>query len=312
MKILVTGCAGFIGSHLCEKLLIEGHDVIGLDNLNNSYDTKLKKYNLSMLEPEERFIFIKDDICTTQCILEHKPEKICHLAGISGNTNSLKNSEIYVKNNIMGTINLLNQAVSTNVKLFVYASCGYVYGLNDIPFNENDKLENMNSHYAVTKKSVEDFCKLYHQLYNLSIIGLRIFSVYGPSGNPNSISIKFLKNIINEKEIVIYGDGYTMRDYTYIDDIIDGIILSIENKSNNNCELYNLGNNNPVMIKTIIETCEKIVGKKAIIKNLPKQKGTLNITMADISKAKINLGYNPKIGLEDGLEKTYKWLLIYK
>ena len=310
MVVLVTGCAGFIGSHLCEQLLANGEEVIGIDNLNDYYDVELKKYNLSMLEPEERFTFIEEDVCSTQCILKHKPEKICHLAAMAGVRYSLSNPDVYVKNNIMGTINLLNQAVSTKVKLFVYASSSSVYGLNNIPFVETDKLESMNSHYAVTKKSVEDFCKLYNQLYKLNVIGLRFFTVYGPSGRPDMAPYKFLKNIMNEKEITVYGDGFSMRDYTYIDDIINGIILSIENKNNDTCEVYNLGNNDPIMLNTFIKTCEKVVGKKAKIKKVENQKGDVPLTLADISKAKNNLGYEPKIKLEDGLRKTYQWLKL--
>ena len=310
MKILVTGCAGFIGSHLCEKLLTDGHDVIGIDNLNDYYDVKTKEYNLSMLLPEERFTFIKEDICTSDCINKHKPDKVCHLAAMAGVRYSLSNPEVYVKNNIIGTINLLNQSVAAKVKLFVYASSSSVYGLNTVPFKENDCLEKMNSHYAVSKKSVEDFSRLYNQLYNLNVIGLRFFTVYGPSGRPDMAPYKFLNNIINEKEINVYGDGYSIRDYTYIDDIIDGIILSIENKNNDTCEVYNLGNNEPIILNEFIKTCEKIVGKKAIIKYIENQKGDVPITLADITKAKQNLGYNPKVKLEDGLIKTYKWLKL--
>ena len=312
MKILVTGCAGFIGSHLCERLLVNGHDVIGVDNLNDYYDITLKEYNLSILLPEERFTFIKEDICSSDCINKHKPDKVCHLAAMAGVRYSLSNPEVYIKNNIMGTINLLNQSVVSKVKLFVYASSSSVYGLNSIPFKEDDCLEKMNSHYAVSKKSVEDFCRLYNQLYNLNVIGLRFFTVYGPSGRPDMAPYKFLKNIMNEKEINVYGDGYSLRDYTYIDDIIDGIILSIENKNNDKSEIYNLGNNNPIILNEFIKVCEKVVGKKAIIKKIENQKGDVPVTLADITKAKQNLGYNPKVKLEDGLRKTYQWIKLCK
>lgn len=311
MKILVTGCAGFIGSHLCEKLLFENNTVIGIDNLNDSYDVKLKNYNLSMLLPEENFTFIKEDICISDCINKFKPDKVVHLAGLSGIKKSIEEPNLFIKNNIMGTINLLNQSVSSNVKLFVYASSSSVYGLNTIPFREEDKIDNMNSQYAVSKKSIEDYCKLYSQLYKLNTIGLRLFNVYGPSGRPDMVPFTFLKNIYEEKEIKIYGDGYSIRDYTYIDDIIDGIILSLENKNNDKCEIYNLGNNYPVMLNSFIEYCEKIVGKKAKKKYIEKQIGDINITMADITKAKSKLGYEPKIKLLDGLKKTFQWIKLY-
>lgn len=308
MKILVTGCAGFIGSHLCEQLLANGEEVIGVDNLNDYYDVELKKYNLSMLEPEERFIFLKDDIVTSNCINYYKPDKVVHLAAMAGVRYSLTNPNEYVRNNIMGTINLLNQCVNNNVQNFVYASSSSVYGLNNIPFSESDNLNKMNSHYAVSKKSVEDFCRLYNQLYNLNVIGLRFFTVYGPSCRPDMAPFKFLKNIIDEKDITVYGDGFSMRDYTYIDDIIDGIILALINKNNDKCEIYNLGNNNPIILNDFIKTCEKVCGKKAKIKYIENQKGDVPITFANIDKAKQNLGYNPKVNLEKGLTETYNWI----
>ena len=147
-------------------------------------------------------------------------------------------------------------------------------------------------------------------MYKLSSIGLRFFTVYGPSGRPDMAPIKFLNNIMNEKEITIYGDGFSMRDYTYIDDIIDGILLALENKNNDKCEIYNLGNNSPVMLNSFIEICEKITGKKAKKKHIEKQKGDVNITLADISKAKNKLDYIPKVNLEEGLTKTYNWLKL--
>ena len=310
MKILVTGCAGFIGSHLCERLLVNGHDVIGVDNLNDYYDITLKEYNLSILLPEERFTFIKEDICSSDCINKHKPDKVCHLAAMAGVRYSLSNPEVYIKNNIMGTINLLNQSVASKVKLFVYASSSSVYGLNSIPFKEDDCLEKMNSHYAVSKKSVEDFCRLYNQLYNLNVIGLRFFTVYGPSGRPDMAPYKFLNAIKNNEEIQLYGDGTSFRDYTYIDDIIDGTIKAIDNCSNN--RIFNLGCGNPITLNNFVQLCEKITNRKANIKYTDKIKGDVFGTFADIKYANKKLDYKPKTDLETGLKKMWKWLNNYE
>ena len=307
-KILVTGCAGFIGSHLCEYLLQNNYIVYGLDNMNIFYDL-YKKKNLDILLKYKNFIFEKDDIRTTKIISKIKPTKICHLASIAGVRYSLENPIIYSQNNIEGFINLMEEARKNNVQNVIYASSSSVYGLNEqLPFNENDNLEKFNSPYALSKYCMELYAKLYYQLYNLNSIGLRFFTVYGPRGRPDMAPHKFLDSIMNEKIIQKFGDGKSYRDYTYISDIIEGIIGAINNKKNIKCDIYNLGNSEPITLNTFIKICEKITNKKAIIENLPNQLGDVPYTYADINKAKIDLDYEPKITFENGLKKLYEYL----
>jgi len=311
MKILVSGCAGFIGSHVCLKLLKNTNDIIiGIDNINEYYNKEQKEYNLKNLQKYDNFIFVKEDIVSTKIIEKYKPEKVCHLAACAGVRYSIENPCLYSRVNIEGFINLLEQACKTNVKTFVYASSSSVYGLEkEIPFHEKVKIDKCNSPYAVTKRCKELFADMFHRLYSdISIIGLRFFTVYGPQGRPDMAPYKFLNSIINNEEITQYGDGNSKRDYTYIDDIVDGIISALENKKEIKCEVINLGNSNPITLKQFINTCEKISNKKAKIKIIENQKGDVPITFANIEKAQRLLDYNPKTDIEIGLTKTFEWM----
>jgi len=309
MKILITGCAGFIGSHLCEKLLLENNEILGLDILNEYYDINQKKNNLKILNKFKNFNFIKDDIITTKEITNFKPEIVINLAAMAGVRNSLENPTIYMRTNIEGQTHLLEECVKNNVKQYIYASSSSVYGDNKkIPFNENDDIKYPNSPYAVTKICGEIIANLYNKLYNLPIFGLRFFTVYGPRGRPDMAPYKFLSKIMNNEKFDKYGNGESYRDYTYIDDIIDGIIGVIKNKYNRTNEIYNLGNTNTVSLNQFIETCEKITNKKAIFNKLEEQKGDVLKTFSDIKKSKDDLDYNPKINLEEGIKLMYDWL----
>jgi len=308
MNILVTGCAGFIGSHVSEKLLNLGYNVYGIDNINDYYDINQKHKNLDLLNTYENFHFKKEDIVTTNIIEEIKPDKVCHLASMAGVRYSIDNPDIYVKVNINGFINLLEQAVKNNVSNFVYASSSSVYGLNKkVPFSESDNIESCNSPYAASKRSMEIFANTYNQLYNLPLIGLRFFTVYGPRGRPDMAPYKFLKSISTENRFDKYGDGSSMRDYTYIDDIVDGVVSALEVKDMSS-EVFNLGNSSPTSLNEFISTCEKVTGKTANYRQLGNQLGDVPVTYADISKASKMLNYRPKVKLEDGLSRTYEWL----
>ena len=308
MKILVTGCAGFIGSHVTERLLNEGNIVMGIDNLNDYYDINQKLKNLEILGKYENFNFKKEDIISTNIINEFKPDKVCHLASMAGVRYSIENPNIYVDVNIGGFINLLEQAIKNNVSNFVYASSSSVYGLNKtIPFSEDDKILSCNSPYAASKRSMELFANTYNQLYNLPLIGLRFFTVYGPRGRPDMAPYKFLNAIYLGKKFDKYGDGTSMRDYTYIDDIVDGVISSL-NSENKISEVYNLGNSSPISLNKFIQTCEQVTKKNAIFNQLGNQLGDVPVTYADISKAEKDLNYKPKVKLEDGLRNTFEWL----
>ena len=308
--ILVTGCAGFIGSHVCEHLLQQGEYVFGIDNLNKYYDVKQKWNNIDILKKYDNFYFEVDDIKTTGIIEKCRPTKIIHLASMAGVRYSIQNPKLYNEVNTGGFIHILEECVKHNVKHVIYASSSSVYGLNKkIPFSEEDKIESCNSPYACSKMAMELYAKTYSQLHNISCIGLRFFTVYGPRGRPDMAPYKFLDAILNEKEFDKYGDGSTSRDYTYIDDIVEGIMGALYNKKNILCGVYNLGNSNPVSLNEFIESCEKVTKKKARFNALPMQLGDVPHTYADISKASADLGYKPKTKLEDGLRKTMESML---
>ncbi len=310
MNVLVTGCAGFIGSHLCEKLLFNKESkILGIDNINDYYDRNQKFENLELLKKFSNFTFYEDDICTTKVINIFKPEIVVNIAAMAGVRYSVNNPTICMRVNVEGQINLLKQCVDNDVKLFVYASSSSVYGKNTkVPFQEDDKLNKINSPYAASKMCSEILAGTYHRLYGLKTIGLRFFTVYGPRGRPDMAPYKFLNAIYQNKKFDKYGNGETYRDYTYVDDIVNGIIGAIKNKKNKDCEVYNLGNSKPITLNEFIKTCEKVTGKKAIFNQLPDQKGDVPKTYADITKAKNDLDYNPKVSFEGGLRKTYEWL----
>jgi len=310
-RILVTGCAGFIGSHLTERLLQLPYRVYGIDNINDYYDKSQKHNNLEILQKYPNFYFRKDDIITTTIINEIKPQIVINLAAMAGVRNSLENPAIYMRTNIEGLTNLLNQASKNQTKLFIYASSSSVYGLNSkVPFSESDPINQPNSPYAASKASGEIIANLYHRLYNLPTIGLRFFTVYGPRGRPDMAPYKFLTKIMQNKKFDKYGEGHTFRDYTYIDDIINGILGAIRNKNNRTNEIYNLGNSETVSLNEFIETCEKVTNKTAIYNQLPDQKGDVPKTYADITKANEDLDYNPQVKIEEGLTKMFNWLKL--
>lgn len=306
--VLVTGCAGFIGSHLCEFMLKEGYDVYGIDNMHDNYDILLKEQNIQILKGYEKFKFSKEDICKTNIVSKIKPYKIIHLASLSGVRNSLNNPMDYVDNNIKGFVNILEQAKNNNVFHITYASSSSVYGLNDPPFFENDNINKCNSPYAASKKSMEIFAQTYSQLYNIPIVGLRFFTVYGPRGRPDMAPYMFLDSIHKGKIITQYGDGSSSRDYTYIDDIVDGIF-----KSTNyfKTDIFNLGNSKPITLSNFIKIIEKVTKKTANVNIIENQKGDVPTTCANIDYSKKMLGYEPKTSLEDGLKKMYDYYVKY-
>lgn len=304
MKLLLTGVAGFIGSHLARALLLAGHKVIGIDNLNDYYSVERKLKNLKELTHFTNFVFIKNDALTTTAIQDHKPEVVVHLAAMAGVRYSLQNPTTYVRNNVEVQTHLLLESVKHNVKRFIYASSSSVYGKNSkVPFNEEDTLNSINSPYAATKRCCEIVADLYNRLYSLPAVGLRFFTVYGPRGRPDMAPYKFLYAIKNNIPINKYGDGTSSRDYTYIDDIVSGIIAAI-NHTNTDHTIYNLGNSSPVTLNEFIRLCEKVTKKNAIINQMGDQQGDVPHTYADISKAKKELNYEPQTPLEEGLQKT--------
>lgn len=309
MKVLVTGCAGFIGSHTCEQLLKNGVSVFGIDNLNSYYDVNQKFKNLEILRAYDNFKFQVEDICNTKVISNFKPEKIIHLASMAGVRYSIENPALYEKINIGGFIHILEESRKNNVRQIVYASSSSVYGLNKkVPFSEDDPIKTPNSPYACSKMAMELYAQTYSQLYNLNCIGLRFFTVYGPRGRPDMAPYKFLNSIKNGTTFYKYGNGTSSRDYTYVDDIVDGVLAATKNEKNVKCEVYNLGNSNPISLNDFISLCEKVSNKKAKYETIENQLGDVPHTYADISKAKRDLNYNPKVKLEDGLRIMYESL----
>jgi len=306
MKILITGVGGFIGFHTCYKLLNQGNTIIGIDNLNDYYDVKLKQKNINDLKQFKNFTFVEEDIIESKCIDKYKPDKVIHLAAMAGVRYSLQNPTLYCRVNIEGTVNLLEQSKNNNVKLFVYASSSSVYGNKSGKFKENEELKPPESLYAATKRTKELMADMYNRLYGLRVIGLRFFTVFGPRGRPDMAPMKFMKRILNDVQIDKYGDGSSYRDYTYIDDIVQGIIKALDSNLNN--EVLNLGNDKTYTLNTFINTMEEVCNKKAIINQMDKQKGDVDGTNADITKSKKLINYDPKTNLKNGLKNTYEYL----
>lgn len=314
--ILVTGGAGFIGSHLIDKLLSLGYNVINIDNFNDFYDPKIKENNIKgHFEYPNQYRLIREDI-TKITFLKHflkneKIDAIVHLAARAGVRPSIENPYQYQMDNVIGTQNILDLANDKGIKNLVLASSSSVYGNNPkTPFSETDNVDNPISPYAATKKTNELQGFTYHYLFKMNIIILRFFTVFGPRQRPDLAIHKFSKLIIENKPIPFYGDGNTARDYTYVDDIIQGIILSLNYNNNhkNVFEIFNLGNNTPVTLKEMVKTLENSLNIKAFINEQPMQKGDVNITFADISKAKRLLGYEISIPFKKGINYFSKWI----
>ena len=313
-KILVTGCAGFIGMHLCEKLFELGYFVIGIDNLNNYYDVNLKLKRLSLLKKKSSFTFIRTDISNKEALegvfKKHKPQKVVNLAAQAGVRYSLVNPNAYMESNILGFMNILECCRHNNVEGLIYASSSSVYGSNKkIPFSESDNVDSPISIYAASKKSNELMASSYNHLFGIRSTGLRFFTVYGPWGRPDMAMYIFASKILNNEPIQVFNHGNMKRDFTYIDDIINGILSSIEN--NHNCEIFNLGNNKYENLMDVVSLIESKIGKKAIIKFEVMQDGDVEKTHADIDKAKRKLGFKPITNVKDGIGHFIDWYLEY-
>lgn len=310
-RIIVTGGAGFIGSTLVRKLLNDNYQVLIIDDFNDFYDPSLKKKNIREYSTNKNFILKKGDITSSSFISRtfstFKPTHIVHLAARAGVRPSLEQPELYTQVNINGTINILEACKKLPIKNFIFASSSSVYGNNNkVPFSEKDSVESPISPYALTKRTGELICEMYAHLYNIPITALRFFTVYGPRQRPDLAIRKFMTKIINGKPIEMYGNGSTSRDYTYIDDIIDGIMKALNKPSK--FEIINLGNSHPISLKQLIQTIEKVTNKKAVIKLCPIQKGDVERTYADISKANEYLKWQPKTSTDEGLQQMYCWL----
>lgn len=310
-KILVTGFAGFIGSHLTERLLKEGNSVIGIDDFNDYYDPKIKEENISGIKSNKNLIFYRTDIRdktkVEQIFIEHKPDIVIHLAARAGVRPSLKLPTLYEEVNVLGTLNLLEAAKTNACKKFILGSSSSVYGeCKNIPFKESELDLKPISPYGVTKLSAERHCYTFHHLYKMSVICLRFFTVYGPRQRPDLAIYKFTKLILDGKPVPVFGDGMYKRDFTYITEIIDGIISAI-NYDKSGFEIFNLGESRTTSVLDLVKLLESSTGKKAIIDWQEAQPGDVPLTYADVGKAEKLLDYKPRTSPEDGIKKFVEW-----
>lgn len=311
MRILLTGCAGFIGSHLTERLLTEGHEVIGIDNFDPFYDRAVKQRNLILANQSTTFRLVEADI-TDPATWEklHEVDVVCHMAAKAGVRPSIDNPEAYTWVNVLGTLNVLEWMRKGNCNKLVLASSSSVYGdRTQVPFKEDDPIENIISPYAFTKRSAELLTNTYHNLYGIDVINLRLFTAYGPRQRPDLAIHKFTWLISQGKEIPLYGDGTTGRDYTYVEDVVDGIygatryILSNENMN----ETINIGGSKPILLRDLVRNMGTAFGKEIRVRHEPMQPGDVAITFADTSKARITLGFEASISLQEGLKRFWEW-----
>ena len=332
MKFLVTGSAGFIGFSLCKKLLERGDNVIGIDNHNDYYDPKIKEARLEKITIKKNYQHYKIDISDEKKLSEifksKKPDKVINLAAQAGVRYSMKNPIAYINSNILGFANILENCRNYKVKHLVYASTSSVYGANtNMPFSEHSSVNHPLSLYAASKKSNELMAHSYSHLYQIPTTGLRFFTVYGPWGRPDMALFKFTKNILEEKSIDVYNHGNHTRDFTYVDDIVDGIVRAIDNIATSNLDwnsnqpdpatsiapwrIYNIGNNKPVKLMDYIAALEKALKKKAKINFMPLQPGDVPDTCANIKNIQAKFDYNPKTTVDEGVFQFVKWYNEY-
>lgn len=320
MKVLVTGAAGFIGSHLCEALLKEGHTVVGLDNMNGFYDPEVKQGNLLEVEgtadrSEGEFIFYAGDIRhqdqVAQLLREYEFDCVFHLAAMAGVRPSFQNPLLYEDVNQLGTITMLEECRKAGIKRFIFASSSSVYGNNKkVPYSESDDVNEPISIYASTKRSGELLCHTFHKIYGLSVACLRFFTVFGPRQRPDLAIHKFTHKLYQGDSLPVYGDGSKSRDFTHIEDILQGVLGARDWLLKNDepqYEIFNLGESKTISVKELISKLEKATGKTAQIEYMAEVPGDVQITNADISKAQEILGYQPKMSFDEGLASFVKW-----
>jgi len=315
-KVLVTGGAGFIGSHVAEYLLARGDDVVIIDEINDYYDVSIKESNLKLIKdmyPEEgRVKIYRGDICDRKLLESifntENIKWVCHMAARAGVRPSIQDPFVYIHSNINATTHLMELAHKHGIENFVFASSSSVYGGSKSTFfSEEEVVDHPVSPYAASKKTCELLAYTYHHLYKLNVTGLRFFTVYGPRGRPDMAPFKFTDRIYRGVEMQQYGDGSSSRDYTYISDIVDGVARAIDRPYD--YQIFNLGKGDGTSLKKFIQLVQKNVGKKAIIEVLPDQPGDVPYTCADVAKAKHLLGYESKVAFEDGIKSTVDWYI---
>jgi len=330
MKYLVTGAAGFIGNFVSERLCEEGHDVIGLDNLNDYYDPNLKLARLKRLDKFTNFTFVKMDVADREAIAklfeEQKFNRVIHLAAQAGVRYSIENPMAYIDANLVGMATILEGCRHNKVEHLVYASSSSVYGMNEkMPFSTEDAVDHPVSLYAATKKSSELMAHSYSHLYNIPTTGLRFFTVYGPWGRPDMAPFLFTDAIVNDRQIKVFNHGKMKRDFTYIDDIVEGVIriqnvIPTRDETNTNTspasskapyKIFNIGNNEPIALMQFIESIEKATGKIADKEYLPMQAGDVPATYADIDSLQKEVGFKPATDIDYGMQQFVDWFKGY-
>ncbi|MBB1355435.1 NAD-dependent epimerase [Pseudoalteromonas sp. SR45-5] len=330
MKYLVTGAAGFIGNFVAERLCNDGHEVVGLDNLNDYYDPALKHARLERIKHLTQFRFVKMDLADRDGIAnlfkDEKFDRVIHLAAQAGVRYSIENPMAYIDSNLVGTATILEGCRHNKVQHLVYASSSSVYGMNEkMPFSTDDAVDHPVSLYAATKKSNELMAHSYSHLYDLPTTGLRFFTVYGPWGRPDMAPYLFTDAILNNREIKVFNNGKMKRDFTYIDDIVEGIIriqdvVPSRDQSNSNTSpesskapyrVFNIGNNEPIALMTFIESIEKAAGKIADKNYMPMQAGDVPATFADIDSLQKEVGFKPNTNIEYGMQQFVDWYKAY-
>ena len=327
MSTLVTGVAGFIGMHTAKSLLSKGHHVVGIDNLNHYYDPRLKEARLTQLERFGEFRFLKTDFATQSFVQEFTEmypqiDQVIHLGAQAGVRNSIDKPQDYMKSNLAGQLNILEYCrnlneKNSNFKKLIYASSSSVYGANaKIPFSTYDTSDHPVSFYGATKKACEVMTHSYASLYKIPSIGLRFFTVYGPWGRPDMSPYLFTKSILDGEEINVFNNGNMRRDFTFIDDIVEGVIAALDKDLNDSAniaphKIFNLGNNKPINLMDYIRIIEKACSKKANLKLLPMQPGDVLETYADIENSMEELGFSPKINLDEGIPRFVEWFREY-
>jgi UDP-glucuronate 4-epimerase len=328
MKILVTGAAGFIGFHTAKALLDRSDEVVGLDNMNDYYDVTLKQARLARLKSHDRFSFVKGDIANRETVnrlfAEHRPQRVIHLAAQAGVRHSLTHPGEYAQSNLVGFLNILEACRHQKVEHLVYASSSSVYGGNThTPYSVHDNVDHPLSFYGATKKSNELMAHCYAHLYQLPVTGLRFFTVYGPWGRPDMALFKFVRNILADEPIDVYNEGRHARDFTYIDDIVEGVVRTVDRVAVPNPDwssehpdpgtssapyrLYNIGNHSPVALMDFIGHIETELGRKARKNFLPLQPGDVPSTYADIATLKADVGFEPRMPIEEGIRRFVAW-----
>ena len=332
MKILVTGAAGFIGFHLSRRLLRDGHTVVGLDNLNSYYDVQLKKARLNQLQPFSKFVFIRSNLADKKSMenlfSEHRFDRVVNLAAQAGVRYSLENPHAYIESNLIGFTNILEGCRHSRVPHLVFASSSSVYGLNTkMPFSVQQNVDHPISLYAATKKSNELMAHTYSYLYDLPATGLRFFTVYGPWGRPDMALFLFTKRILAGKRIQVFNHGEMKRDFTYIDDVTEGVIRVMDKIPSPNPEwtgqvpdpstspgpyrIYNIGNNSPVSLMDFIGAIEQALGKNAVKEYLPLQPGDVPETYADVDDLNQTTDFRPGTSIEEGIKEFVDWYFDY-